>query len=152
MLTEDHQRAKRAFRESERLHQRAEIELFEQVVQQTCAELEVHARLEEELFYPAVRKVISEQALVDEAEIEHASVKALSAQIQTMAVEDPKFSATFKVLAEYVKHHIKEEESEMFERLNRSGIPWESLLQRMHERRLQLMQERGLMQPEAVAG
>jgi len=148
MLTADHQRVKRAFREGERLAQQGDMEALEPLVQQTCAELTVHAQIEEAVFYPAVREAIKEPELIDEAEIEHASAKELIAQLQGMRAEDPKFAAIFKVLGEYVKHHIKEEESELFEQLNRTGIQWEPLLQEMQELRAELMAEQGLTEEE----
>jgi hemerythrin-like domain-containing protein len=151
MLTDDHQRVKRAFRDAEKLAEQEDMESLEQLVRQTCAELQVHAQVEEDLLYPAVREAIKEPELVDEAEIEHASAKDLIAQLENMTGGDPKFAATFKVLGEYVKHHIKEEESEMFEQLNRTGIEWEPLLQEMQELRSQLMQEHGLAEAGADA-
>jgi hemerythrin-like domain-containing protein len=144
MLMADHQKVKRAFREADKLTEQKDMESLEPLVQQTCAELTVHAEMEEDVFYPAIRKAIKQPELVDEAEVEHASAKELIAQLQQMTSEDDKFAATFKVLGEYVKHHIREEESEMFEQLNRTGIDWEALLQEMQQRRSQLMAEQGL--------
>lgn len=151
MLTADHQRVKRAFREAEKLAEQEDMESLEQLVRHTCAELQVHAQMEEDVLYPAIRKAIKEPELVDEAEIEHASAKDLIGQLEVMKAEDPKFAATFKVLGEYVKHHIKEEEGEMFEQLNRTGIEWESLLQEMQELRSQLMAEQGLTEETETA-
>jgi hemerythrin-like domain-containing protein len=151
MLMEDHKRVKRAFREGERLTEQDDTEALEQLVQQTCAELQVHATLEEELFYPAIREAIKYTDLLDEAEVEHASAKDLIAQLESMTAEDPKFAATFKVLGEYVKHHIKEEEGEMFEQLERARVQWEPLLQEIQQRREQLMQEHGLVEVEEEA-
>jgi len=151
MLMEDHKRVKRAFREGERLTEQDDTEALEQLVQQTCAELQVHATLEEELFYPAIREAIKDTDLLDEAEVEHASAKDLIAQLESMTAEDPKFAATFKVLGEYVKHHIKEEEGEMFEQLERARVQWEPLLQEIQQRREQLMQEHGLVEVEEEA-
>ncbi len=151
MLMEDHKRVKRAFREGEKLTEQEDTEALEEIVQQTCAELQVHATLEEELFYPAIREAIKDTDLLDEAEVEHASAKDLIAQLESMTAEDPKFAATFKVLGEYVKHHIKEEEGEMFEQLERARVQWEPLLQEIQERREQLMQEHGLVEIEEEA-
>jgi len=148
MLKEDHKRAKRAFRDGEKLAEQEDTDALEELVEQTCAELEVHATLEEELIYPALRGEIKEPELLDEAEVEHASAKDLIAQLKQMRADDPKFSATFKVLGEYVKHHIKEEEGQLFEQLGRTGVKWEALLQEVQERREQLMQEHGLLEFE----
>ncbi len=75
------------------------------------------------------------------------SAKALIAQLREMSPDDEKYAATFKVLGEYVNHHIKEEENEMFPGLQgRSGAEWEQVQQQMETRREQLMSEMGLMQ------
>jgi hemerythrin-like domain-containing protein len=146
-LKEDHKRVRQAFRQAEKLEAEEEGEELKQIVDQTCAELEVHAQLEEELFYPAAREALKEADLVDEAEVEHNSAKALIAQLREMSPEDEKYQATFKVLGEYVNHHIKEEEKEMFPGLEgRSGVQWEEVQQQMETRREQLMSEMGLMQ------
>jgi hypothetical protein len=145
MLMEDHRRAKRAFREAEKMKEEEDEESLEQIVQQTCAELTVHATLEEELFYPALREGIKDTELLDEAEVEHGSAKALIAELEQMDSSDPKFAATFKVLGEYIKHHIKEEEGEMFGQLSRTGVRWEALQQEMQRRREELMQQQGLI-------
>jgi hemerythrin-like domain-containing protein len=146
-LKEDHKRVRQAFRQAEKLDAEEDGEELKEIVDQTCAELEVHAQLEEELFYPAAREVLKEADLVDEAEVEHMSAKALIAQLREMGPEDEKYAATFKVLGEYVNHHIKEEENEMFPGLQgRSGVEWEQVQQQMETRREQLMSEMGLMQ------
>ena len=107
-LKEDHKRAKQAFRAAEKLDAEEDGEELKAIVDQTCAELEVHAQLEEELFYPAAREALKEADLVDEAEVEHGSAKALIAQLREMSPEDEKYAATFKVLGEYINHHVKE--------------------------------------------
>ncbi len=146
-LKEDHKRVRQAFREAEKLDAEEDGEELKEIVDQTCAELEVHAQLEEELFYPAAREALKEADLVDEAEVEHNSAKALIAQLREMSPEDEKYAATFKVLGEYVNHHIKEEENEMFPGLQgRSGAAWEEVQQQMEVRREQLMSEMGLTQ------
>ena len=146
-LKADHRRAKQAFREAEKLDAEQDGEELQAIVEHTCAELEVHARLEEEVFYPAARETLKEEDLVDEAEVEHNSAKALIAQLREMGPEDEKYAATFKVLGEYVNHHIKEEENEMFPGLEgRSGAQWEEVQQQMLTKREQLMSEMGLVQ------
>jgi hemerythrin-like domain-containing protein len=144
MLMGDHKRVKRAFRDGEKLTGQEDDDGLEQIVRQTCAELTVHATLEEELFYPALRKEIRETDLLDEAEVEHTSAKTLIAELEQMDSSDPKFAATFKVLGEYVKHHIREEEGELFPLLGRTGVRWEALQQEMQRRREELMAENGL--------
>jgi len=144
-LKEDHKRAKQAFREAEKLDADEDGEELKALVEQTCAELEVHATLEEELFYPAAREVLKEGDLIDEAEVEHGSAKALIAQLRAMGPEDEKYAATFKVLGEYINHHVKEEEGEIFPAMQgRSGVEWEGVQEQMMTRREQLMSEMGL--------
>ena len=146
-LKEDHKRVRAAFRAAEKLDAEEDGEELKEIVDQTCAELEIHALLEEELIYPAAREVLKEADLVDEAEVEHNSAKALIAQLRQMSPGDEKYAATFKVLGEYVNHHVKEEENEMFPGLQgRSGVKWEELQERMEMRREQLMAEMGLTQ------
>jgi len=74
----------------------------------------VHAQIEEEIFYPALREVMKDTDLLAEAEVEHGSVKDLIAQIQEMPEADEMFDARVKVLGEYVDHHVKEEKNEIF--------------------------------------
>lgn len=146
-LKEDHKRVKQAFRVAEKLDAEEDGEELKAIVDQTCAELEVHAQLEEELFYPAAREALKETDLIDEAEVEHGSAKALIAQLREMSPGDEKYAATFKVLGEYINHHVKEEETEMFPGLEgRSGVQWEDLQEQMEIRREQLMSEMGLAQ------
>jgi hypothetical protein len=144
MLKSDHKKVKKAFRDFEKLDPQEEAERCEALVEQTCAELEVHTQLEEQWFYPAAREAVKEQDLLDEAEVEHMSAKVLIEQLKEMSAEDEKFAATFKVLGEYVNHHIKEEEGELFKQMTRTGVDWESTLEQMQIQRAQLLQENGL--------
>jgi hypothetical protein len=150
MLIEDHKSVKKLFREFEKLDVEDDSEEAESLVALTCAELKLHTQLEEECFYPAVRAALKEADLVDEAEVEHASAKQLIEQLETMDIQDPKLAATFKVLGEYVKHHVKEEESEMFPQLQRARIEWEQLLGQMMQRRNELELELGLAEDEEM--
>src|SRR3546814_6315172 len=80
----------------------------------------IHAQIEEEIFYPAARQVATKETdpMLDEAEVEHGSVKELIADIEGGSRnEDELFDARVKVLGEYVKHHVKEEEGELFPKI-----------------------------------
>lgn len=140
-LKEDHKRVKKAFRDFEKLDPHEDEARCASLVKQTCAELEVHTTLEEELFYPAARNCLGDEALIDEAEVEHATAKNLIDQLNGMSPEDEKYSATFKVLGEYVKHHIQEEEGEIFPQLSHAKFDWQELLQEMSQRRTELAEE-----------
>ncbi|RYG05978.1 MAG: hemerythrin domain-containing protein, partial [Burkholderiales bacterium] len=86
-----------------------------ELAQTICEELKVHAQVEEEIFYPALRAAIKETDLLDEAEVEHASAKDLIGQIEEgLANPDEMFDAKVKVLGEYIDHHVKEERNEIF--------------------------------------
>ena len=148
MLIEDHKRAKKLFREFEKLSE-DDAEERESLVSLACAELKLHTQLEEDCFYPALRGKLKEEDLLEEAEVEHASAKQLIEQLDAMDAEEPKFAATFKVLGEYVKHHIKEEESEMFEQAQKARIDWSALLEQMTQRRMELEMELGLADDDA---
>lgn len=146
MLKEDHKRVKKAFKDFEKLDAQKQPDECKELVEQTCGELQVHATLEEEIFYPAVRQALKEQDLLDEAEVEHGSAKQLIEQLQTMqqgGQMDGKFAATFTVLGEYVTHHIKEEEGELFEQCEKAGnkVDWAALGEQMTSRKAELMEE-----------
>jgi hemerythrin-like domain-containing protein len=141
MLKQDHKKVKKAFQDFERLDKRKQGDECQALAMQTCADLTVHTTLEEEIFYPAIRAAMREQGLIDEAEVEHASAKTLIADLQQLPPEDRAYAATFKVLGEYVQHHIKEEESEIFPQLTRAKLDWDDLRQQMMARRESLEAE-----------
>ena len=84
------------------------------IADEICNELSVHAQVEEEIFYPAARAALGKDGedLIDEADVEHATLKGLIGRIQQNGAADEHFEALVKVLGEYVKHHVKEEENE----------------------------------------
>lgn len=92
------------------------------LVSEICTELSVHAQLEEEIFYPAVKAALKDKLLVPEATVEHASVKDLVAQLEGAEPGGEMYDARVKVLAEYVKHHVKEEQNEMFPQAKAASI------------------------------
>ena len=79
--------------------------------------------------------------LLDEAEVEHASIKSLVEQLETMRADDELVDAKVKVLSEYVKHHVKEEEDELFPKVKKSALDLEALGEEMAERKSELMAE-----------
>ncbi|HSC78880.1 MAG TPA: hemerythrin domain-containing protein [Chitinolyticbacter sp.] len=111
-LRQDHAKVKQLFKDFESATTQAEKA---RIAAETCLELTVHARIEEEVFYPAVRKALSREGkMLDEAEIEHASVKDLIRQLRSCEPGTTRFDALYDVVREYVLHHVKEEEREMF--------------------------------------
>ena len=109
------------------------------LVAQICTELTVHARIEEEIFYPAVKKALKDHELVPEAQVEHASVKDLIAQVEGVEPGGEMYDARVKVMGEFVKHHVKEEEKQMFPKAKKSGLDLRELGQRMQARKQELM-------------
>jgi hypothetical protein len=138
MLRADHEKVQEMFTEFEDLDDAQEKG---ELVERACRELTIHAQLEEEIFYPAVRDALDEEDLIDEAEVEHDSAKALIAKLEEMEPDDDKFDATFKVLGEYVDHHIDEEQDEMFPKVEEAELDLDALGQQMAERKAELMGE-----------
>jgi hemerythrin superfamily protein len=119
------------------------------LAEQICDALTVHATIEEEIFYPAARLSLEEEDLLDEAEVEHASVKDLIAQIREMEPDEELYDAKVKVLGEYVKHHVEEEEGEMFQQLRDTDFDAQAIGERLLARKQELMAERGMLEEEA---
>ena len=117
LLDADHKAVKKMFKEYEELtssRARNVSQKKKDLAQQICQELTVHAQIEEEIFYPALREALKETDLIDEAAVEHQTAKDLIAQIQAAGEPDEMFDAKVKVLGEYIDHHVKEERGEMF--------------------------------------
>ena len=111
------------------------------LAEQICTELTIHAQIEEEIFYPAVREAIDDEDVMDEADVEHASAKDLIAQIEESQAGDDKFDAKVMVLGEYIRHHVKEEESEMFPQVRKSDLDLKALGSEMAARKAELQSE-----------
>ncbi len=77
-------------------------------------ELDVHARIEEEIFYPALEEADETRDITLEAYEEHALVKQLLAELEAEPKDDERWTAKFTVLKENIEHHVEEEEREMF--------------------------------------
>ena len=123
LLTADHKKVKKLFKKFDDLKDKKNsAEKKAEVVKQICVELTIHAQAEEGIFYPAARKAINDDELIDEADVEHAGVKELIAQLQTMSPDESHYDAKVIVLSEYVKHHVKEEEDSIFPMIKKSKI------------------------------
>lgn len=138
LLKEDHAKVKKAFKEFEKLDHEDTATLKE-LVATTCEDLKVHTALEDEIFYPAVREQIEDDDLMNEAKIEHQSATDLIEQLEKLEPDDPLYVPMFTVLAEYVRHHIEEEEGEMFPEVKKLDLDLEDLAERMTERKEELM-------------
>jgi hemerythrin-like domain-containing protein len=112
------------------------------IAEEVFTELEVHTTLEEELFYPAMKRNTDQDGkdLVAEAIEAHYVVTMLMEELQGLDPKDGRYDAKFKVLMEYVEHHIEEEEGEMFPEAEEAlGERLEHLGTQMQERKQQLM-------------
>jgi hemerythrin superfamily protein len=135
MLKADHKKVKELFAEYEEATPRKQ----QDIAQSTIQELVIHAGLEEELIYPAIRKGTKDDKLMNEATEEHHLVHVLIAELKELEPSDETFKAKFTVLGELIKHHVKEEEGEMFPEAQQAKIDWEALKAEVMERKEQLM-------------
>jgi hemerythrin superfamily protein len=115
LLKTDHAAVKKLFQSEKKLN-KADGKKKEAIFNQIKAALEVHATIEEEIFYPAVKAARAKNVKdeVREAYEEHKQIKSLLAQIAGITSADETYDMKIKVLKEDVEHHIKEEETEMF--------------------------------------
>lgn len=104
-----------------------------------CLALTVHAQIEEELFYPPARKATQDDDLLDEAAVEHAGAKHLIAEIEAMKVGDDLYDAKIKVLGEYIKHHVREEEEELFPEVSATDLDLAEIGSRLAARKEELI-------------
>ncbi len=138
LLKDEHKEVKAYFKQYESLENDAEKQMLADKI---CLALTVHARIEEEIYYPAAREAIDDDDLLDEAEVEHASAKQLIAEIEAMSPGDRLYDAKVTVLGEYIDHHVEEEESEMFPESRDSPLDLKALGVQMAARKAELMAE-----------
>jgi hemerythrin superfamily protein len=132
MLKADHKKVQDRYQEATSRKQ-------QDIAQTTIQELDIHAELEEELIYPAIREGIGDDEVMDEAIEEHHLVHVLIAELKELEPSDDIFRAKFTVLGELVKHHVKEEEGKMFPQALKAEIEWEALNAEVLQRKGQLM-------------
>jgi hemerythrin superfamily protein len=150
LLKQDHRTVSALFEEFEK----ADEEEQSAIAQRVCQLLTVHATIEEELLYPAAKQAFEdeeEEDLVNEAEVEHGSAKELIAKIEGMSSGDEHFKATVKVLGEYIKHHVKEEEGQLFPQLKKTELDLKELGGQLSERKYALMEQMGIEAEEPPA-
>jgi hemerythrin-like domain-containing protein len=135
LLKSDHKVLKTLFLEYERADLGKQLVIAQTVIQ----ELGIHAELEEQLIYPAIRQAIEEDDLINEAAEEHHLMHVLIEELFHLMPTQDTFQAKFKVLGEVVQRHIKEEEGEMFPRAQQKQIDWEQLYEQAHLRREHLL-------------
>ena len=136
LLKEDHAKVDKLFKRYQKL-KAADDESRHDLVPEICTALTAHATVEEEIFYPAARDALGgedDEEMVNEADVEHEHIKTLVGDLEGMSPEDESFDARVKVLGEYVKHHVKEEEGELFPSLKKGKDSFDGLAARMQER------------------
>jgi hemerythrin superfamily protein len=138
ILKDDHREVRKMFDAFDKTDDDAKKQ---ELADQICKALTVHAQIEEEIFYPAAYQALDEDGddMVDEAQIEHASAKDLIAQIRAGKVGEPLFDAKVTVLGEYVRHHVEEEESELFPECRASDMDLKALGAALAARKDELM-------------
>ena len=137
LLRADHKKVDGLFDEYE---EAKTITQKKDLVQKICQELIIHTQIEEEIFYPVVKKALKDHDLVPEATVEHQTLKSLIAQLQDENISDDKemYDAKVKVLSEYVKHHVKEEQNELFPKVKETKLDLEELGAKMQQRKEEL--------------
>lgn len=138
MLRADHRKVSALFDDFEAARSAAKKKML---VAQICEELTVHTALEEEVFYPAVKAALRDKELVPEATVEHASVKDLIAQVKDVEPDGEMYDAKVKVMSEFVKHHVKEEQNEMFPKAQQTRLDMVALRDEMLARKQLLLAE-----------
>ena len=136
MLKADHKKVSALFDEFESARSATKKK---NLVTQICEELTVHTTLEEEIFYPAVKAAMRDKELVPEANVEHATVKDLIAQVKDVEPGGEDYDAKVKVMSEYVKHHVKEEQNEMFPKAQKTRVDMVALRDQMAMRKEELL-------------
>jgi hypothetical protein len=136
LLKSDHDTVKelfKQFKETESMEEKKAIAV------KAIQELRIHATIEEELFYPALRgREEVDQSLLEESDEEHHVAKLLIAELMHMTSEDH-FAAKFTVLAENIEHHVKEEENELFPQARKTNVDFVKLGEQLKARKEQLM-------------
>jgi hemerythrin superfamily protein len=150
LLKNDHRRVEDLFAAFEKARQASRKKTL---ATQICRDLTIHATIEEEIFYPACRDLVKDE-LLDEAYVEHDGAKVLIAEIAAGDPADAFFDAKVTVLAEMVRHHVKEEEKRaegLFAQARQAGLDMDALAERLAARKEELrarIEAEGLPAPQ----
>jgi hemerythrin superfamily protein len=135
LIRQDHKKVEGLFK---KFQQTKGAQAKRRLAENAMAELEVHAALEEEIFYPAVKKEVEDGSMVQEAMEEHQTVKQLISELKGMDEADEEFESQFSQLVENVQHHVEEEENEMLPKVEESELDLNSLGQQMSQRKQEM--------------
>lgn len=146
MLKEDHRVFDRLFKEFEKATGKRKRD----IAQELCLRITMHSKIEEEVFYPAIRGKVDEDE-IEEAIVEHQAAEAIIEELEEMDGSEELYDAKVHVLGEQLRHHIEEEETEMFEEAKRSGLDLDAIGDRMQAKQDELVREveaKGAMEGE----
>lgn len=138
LLAADHRKVEDLFEQFEKA---SGTSAKEKLVKEICTELKVHAMIEEEIYYPAVRGKV-EDADLDEAYVEHDSAKLLINELEAAEPDESYYDAKVKVLQELIEHHVKEEEKQrdnLFQQTRAADIDLVALGEQLAARKAELM-------------
>ena len=145
ILTADHESIKKKFRQFRSMCLRGETADAQKVARRICRQWTIHTTIEEEIFYPEARAALANAELVDDTNADRAMAKELMAQIIGSSIADDRYAARVGMLAEYVNHHIREEQEELFPQARESGLDMDEIGSRMLARRFDLEAEAAAM-------
>jgi hemerythrin superfamily protein len=137
LIKRDHAAVKKAFRDFAKSKYK-DPNARREFVATICNDLTMHTKLEEEIFYPAVRAKIKDDELMNEALVEHNSANTLIAELGKLQGDDPMLKPTVTVLEEYVKHHVREEERDILPKAKRLKLDLAGLAEQMSARKDEL--------------
>ena len=152
LLAQDHREVEDLFEQFEKA---SGASAKEKIVRRICTELKVHAMIEEEIYYPAIRGKV-EDADLDEAYVEHDSAKLLVNELEAAEPDEEFYDAKVKVLKELIEHHVKEEEKQadnLFQQTRAADIDLDALGEQLAARKAELMaraQSEGLPPAESA--
>ena len=138
LLAQDHRKVEELFEQFEKAKGAS---AQQRIVQQICTELKVHAMIEEEIYYPAIRGKVEDDDL-DEAYVEHDSAKMLINELESAEPSEEFYEAKVKVLKELIEHHVKEEEKQadnLFQQTRAADVDLDALGEQMAARKAELM-------------
>jgi hemerythrin superfamily protein len=140
LLKHDHDEVSSMFEQFEEIKDNGDDAQKEELVARICEALTIHAQIEETIFYPAARRALQEQGqeLLNEAAVEHQTLKDIVGRLEVAPTSDPLYDAGVKVLSEYVKHHVREEENELFPKLRTTDLDLMTLGRQLAQRKQEL--------------
>lgn len=136
LLKSDHDKVKDLFDQFEKAET---LEQKRQIALDAINELRVHAIIEEQIFYPSMRRKSVDKDLMNEADEEHHVAKLIIGELATMDGTEEHFDAKFKVLAENIRHHIKEEENELFPKCRATDTDFVALGKKLQSKKQDLL-------------